>query len=460
MKIKLFAGREKALVIGIIFMVAVTIVGVTIVIFGTVTPPTTNQEENRTQDQAESKNVTEITAEIQRLEKKSNFTMLIEDFDDLPEFKDGIDLKEKKAKEQILFLLYSNDTEIEKAFKVMQKYGKPSNFTSCDFPTHNTQLEVLLWLAEERDISDYDRIALAIALDYGAVLPISDEEVRKELKDYVLDLYDYFVETDAIVPWKIEEYSLEADIALVWGANSIIYPLFFEKVGQYPEGTKYSEIEVPNYYCLKWVEVFRDRRMSKEDFNWLFVDVNTLQEIRGFLTCEMFSEGFKNARVEKIANEIDSMLTHSFDYHTDHPSAEVSYIKVEGKITPGCGLSNPDWQWKHFKEEDRIMGNCRDVTYMNIFFLKSMNIPAIGIGVKSGSFGHHVVASYESSEGLWRITENQKRIIERHTKVSNLFVSRHYPIVWSNWHERIYPTYAYEVLKTLEEGFEIDEVRR
>jgi len=441
-------GKKRVsltLIIGVILVVAVIIAFVVAMLPSPL---------SKTKDHVGSKNVTEITVKIQHLEKNSNFTTLIEDFDDLPKIKDGINLKEKNAVERILLLMKNDDPEIEKAFEVMQKYGRPLNFTNYDFPTHNTQLEVLLWLAEEQEISDYDRIALAIALDYGAVLAISEEEVRKELKVYVLDLYDYFVETDAIVPWAIEEYPLNADIALVWGANSINYPLFFEKVGQYPEGTKYSEIGIPNYYCLKWVEVFSDRRMSKEDFNWLFVDVSTLQEIRGVLTCETFSGGFNNARVEEIANEIDSMLTHSLDYHTDHPSAEVSYIKIEGRITPGCGLSNPDWQWEHFKKEDRIIGNCRDVSYMNIFFLKSLNIPAISIGVKSESLGHQVVAFYEFNEGLWRITENQKRIIERHTKVSNLFVSRHYPIVWSNWHEKMYPRYSYEKLKSLKEGFE------
>ena len=36
-------------------------------------------------------------------------------------------------------------------------------------------MEILLWLAEEQEIKNYDRIALAIALDYGAVLAISEE---------------------------------------------------------------------------------------------------------------------------------------------------------------------------------------------------------------------------------------------------------------------------------------------
>lgn len=442
MKTKTFSGSEKALIIGIIFTVAVTIV--CIAMLGMVTPPGALPKGNETEKEV----------------NYSNFTTLIEDFNDLPEIKDGIDLKERNAKEKILFLLRSDDPEIEKAFEVMQKYGRPSNFTNYDFPAHNTQLEVLLWLAEEREISDYDRIALAIALDYGAVLAISDEEVRKELKDYVLNLYDYFVETDLLVPWDIRAYPLEADIALVWGANGINYPLFFEKKNQYPEGTKYNEIGIPNYYDLNWIVVFRDEKMNEEDFDWLFVDVSTLKEIRAFLLHEMSSEGLKGLRVNGVSERVDSMLCGSLEYYTDKPSAEVSYIEVEGRITPGCGLSNPDWQWKHFKEKSSIVGNCRDVTCMNIFFLKSLNIPAIGFTVRLGlSFGHQLFVFYDyEKESLWRITSNQGRIIDLHVRDSKLQVGNYFPVVWSNWYDKIYPAYGNDELKTLEEGFEIHEV--
>ena len=441
MKTKTLAGREKALIIGIIF--TVTVIIVCIAMLGMVTLPSTPPKG----DETEKVNY-------------SNFTILIEDFNNLPEIKDGIDSKEKNAKEKILFLLRSDDPEIEKAFEVMQKYGRPSNFTNYDFPAHNTQLEVLLWLAEEREISDYDRIALAIALDYGAVLAISDEEVRKELKDYVLNLYDYFVETDLLVPWDIRAYPLEADIALVWGANGINYPLFFEKKNQYPEGTKYNEIGIPNYYDLNWIVVFRDEKMNEEDFDWLFVDVSTLKEIRAFLLHEMSSEGLKGLRVNGVSERVDSMLCGSLEYYTDKPSAEVSYIEVEGRITPGCGLSNPDWQWKHFKEKSSIVGNCRDVTCMNIFFLKSLNIPAIGFTVRLGlSFGHQLFVFYDyEKESLWRITSNQGRIIDLHVRDSKLQVGNYFPVVWSNWYDKIYPAYGNDELKTLEEGFEIHEV--
>jgi len=199
--------------------------------------------------------------------------------------------------------------------------------------------------------------------------------------------------------------------------------------------------------------------MSKDDFDWLFVDISTLREIREFLMRDMSSTGFEEVRVKEIANEIDSMLTHSREHYTYYPSTEISYIEVEGRITPGCALSNPDWQWKRFKQKRRIMGNCADVSSTNDFFLKSLNIPAFVIGVHSGSFWHRVIAFYDYEEGgLWRITENQKGIIESHVKAPKLSVDNYFPIVWCNWHEKIYLAYSYDELKNLEEGFEIDEV--
>ena len=432
-QIELSEGWKKALVL---CMIAITIGCVIIVMPGMVAPPT--QEEN------------------------NNFTTLIKDFDDLPDIKDGIDPEEMTAKARILLLLQSDDPEIKRAFKIMQEYGRPSNFTNYDFPTHNTQLEVLLWLAEEREISEYDRIALAIALDYGAVLAISDEEVKNTLKDYVLNLYDYFVETDMIVPWDIKEYSLEEDIALVWGANGINYPLFFEEVGQYPEGTKYSKIGVPRHYNLNWIDAFRDDKMGMGDFNWLFVDVGTLREIREFLMHDMFSREFEKTGIDAISSGLDFMLVRSTDYYTDYPSDEVHYVEIEDKITPGCGLSNPDWHWEHFKEEGRIVGNCRDVACMSGFFMKSLGIPAITIFLKSNSFWHRVVVFYNIDVDLWKITDNQQETIECHVKTPYLRVEREFPILWRNWHGDVHPACCYEELKeeleSLKDGVEIDEV--
>jgi hypothetical protein len=391
----------------------------------------------------------------------SNFTLLIEDLNNLPELKDRVDFKEQSARREVLLLMESDDPEIAKGFMVMQLYGKPSNFTSYEFPPYNTQLEVLFWLAEARELSEYGRIALAIALDYGAVLGISNEAVRDDLKDYVVALYDYFVETNGLVPWEMEKYPLEADVALAWGANGINHPLFFETKNQYPEGTTYSEIGITDYYELTWIEVFSEEKMNEKDFDWLFVDVSTLKEMRAFLLQEQFCEGLEDFRVDSIAEDVDTLLSYSLVYHTDNPTAEVSYIEVGGELTPGCGLSNPDWQWAHFKEKGSIIGNCRDVTCMNIFFLKSLNVPAIGFKVRSisSSFGHQIVVFYDyGNTSLWRCTSNQAKIIRQHVTESKLLVGNYYPIVWSNWHELTYPQYGHELLKTLETGFEISKM--
>ncbi|MCW3135709.1 MAG: hypothetical protein N2V77_02045 [Canidatus Methanoxibalbensis ujae] len=81
----------------------------------------------------------------------SNFTSLLKDFNSLPEIKDGIDLKERDAKEKISFLLLrSDDPEVEKAFEVLQKYGRPSNFANYEFPAHNSWRCFYGWLRSRR----------------------------------------------------------------------------------------------------------------------------------------------------------------------------------------------------------------------------------------------------------------------------------------------------------------------
>ena len=105
-------------------------------------------------------------------------------------------------------------------------------------------------------------------------------------------------------------------------------PLFFEKKNQYPEGTKYNEIGIPNYRNLNWIVVFGDKKMNEEDFDWLFVDVSSLKEIRAFLLHEMSSKGLKGLRVKGVSGEW--ILCSVVLLNTDKPSAEVSYIEVEG----------------------------------------------------------------------------------------------------------------------------------
>ena len=150
------------------------------------------------------------------------------DLENLPDIVDGISSEEKTGKDRILGLLNTEDMEVKQAFFIMAEYGTSQDTFEYSVPEYNTQLEVLLWLTEKRDISGHERLAMAIALDYGSVLAICEDDVKNKLKKYIVDIYDYFIETDNLVSWNVGEYSLEALVPLVWGADSIGTTHFFD----------------------------------------------------------------------------------------------------------------------------------------------------------------------------------------------------------------------------------------
>nr|WP_321430973.1 hypothetical protein [uncultured Methanolobus sp.] len=389
----------------------------------------------------------------------SGFLSLKNDLENLPEVIDGISPEENIAKERIFILYESEDPEVKQAFGIMEEYGVPVHTFNYRMPDYNTQLEILFWLAEKRDITTHKRLASAIALDYGAVLSICEDDVKEDLKIYVLAMYDYFIETGEIVSLDTEKYSLESNIALVWGADSISSPYFFEAENQYPEGTTYGDINsIYSPIYPDWAVTFCYRQMNLEDFEWYFVETDTLEEMREFLLSEKFStENVSGSDFENIADSIDVMLSSSLEYYGDYLSAELNYIPVDGKITPGCGISNPDWQWEYFRNNGHIIGCCRDVACMDTFFLKSINIPCAKVSIHWDSFGHQIVVFNDAeNSSIWRIPPHQQYVLDHNINNSEVFLSNYYPVGWLNWHNiLLFPPRSYESLRDLEDGFDI-----
>ncbi|MFB6215342.1 MAG: hypothetical protein ABEI54_05655, partial [Candidatus Bipolaricaulia bacterium] len=170
--------------------------------------------------------------------------------------------------------------------RLIANYGTPAEPESgdkfnYDLPDYNVQAKILLWLAKDKALDDkYDRLALALALDYGIVLTFGNDQVDERVLDYVSNLYDYFKETDKQLaslerPWRCSQYPLDALMLLGWGASGIRYPTFFERVGEEPG-------ENPSHHY--WNDEFDDRRMKVWEFKWLFVAVDVLQEMRGWMS--------------------------------------------------------------------------------------------------------------------------------------------------------------------------------
>ena len=203
---------------------------------------------------------------------------------------------------------------------------------------------------------------------------------------------------------------------------------------------------------------FNSNKLTQEDFEWYFVDVSSLEEMRSFLLYDKYEcEELSISEFEKIANDIDQMFAFSLEVHNDYYAAEIEYIEVDGQITSGCGLSNPDWHWNHFKQNGHIIGCCRDVACMDTFLLKSINIPSTKISVHWDTFDHQIVVFYDwDNNSSWKISPYQISVLERNINGDELFLSNFYPIIWSNWHDSIaFPPRSYELLPELKDGFDI-----
>ena len=123
---------------------------------------------------------------------------------------------------QVTYLaLNATNPETKEAFELMIKGGKanPSDF-SYSIPQYNTELQILYWLAAHRQLKHDDTLALAIAISNGIWITIGDQSVQLSLKKDVVDLLDYFRDTDrlqqALGYPRLEQMPLEAKIALAW----------------------------------------------------------------------------------------------------------------------------------------------------------------------------------------------------------------------------------------------------
>jgi hypothetical protein len=132
------------------------------------------------------------------------------------------DLRNETALAQIAYLaLDSSNPEVKEAIDLIVKGGKanPSDFR-YDTPHYNTELQVLYWLASQRQFKYEDTLALAISMSNGFWVTIGDASVQQKVRGDVVDLLDFFRETDKLQQTlgysTLEQLPLEAKVALAW----------------------------------------------------------------------------------------------------------------------------------------------------------------------------------------------------------------------------------------------------
>ena len=241
---------------------------------------------------------------------------LTDDLQQIELVKGTVDPKAKETLKAVIQASESDD-ELRKGLYLIDEYGIPDKTRfKYPVPAYNTQLSVLLDLLKDADISPgYYRVSLAAGIDYGAVEAIGSKEVRANLPNYVKEQVVYTVETDRLlkkngVGWQVADYPLEADIILLWGAAGTMRP--------YPYSNK-DEKYPPDYQPWRhpsWESEFYGSQMGITDFEWSFVSIRTLQEMRD----EMVAKGIPRTLTEYFAAGYKGKYNEYRDVKTNYRS--------------------------------------------------------------------------------------------------------------------------------------------
>jgi len=382
--------------------------------------------------------------------------------------KGPVDAKAKGALKAIIKASESDD-ELRKGISLIDEYGIPekSRF-KYPVPAYNTQLSVLLDLLGDSDITpEYYRVSLAAGIDYGAVEAIGNKDVQAILKDYVREQVAYTIETDRIlknqgVRWQAADYPLQADIILLWGTAGTMRP--------YPYGNN-DEKYPPDYQPWRhpsWESEFYGSRMEAADFEWSFVSLKTLQEMRD----EMVAKGIPPTLDEYIGAGYKGKYNAYRDVKTNYRS----FVNTTaGKPVYSRDRTNVNLDWENYRKtgvfdsacysgdlfSHGINENaCYDKPLDEKTLSRSVNVAALlGAAVKNRedgvtitTFTHiPVLFTFDSNGSVLRAYPGEKNIVDKynraishHTHIASesnrLVLENIYyafiQIPWSNYAER------------------------
>lgn len=296
----------------------------------------------------------------------------------------------ERAKQSLdrMVQLAEDDYEVRKGLYLINNFGHPNKRTfRYKVPDSNTQLFVLGKLLEKGIPEGYETIALGAALDYGTVITIGDDEVDKEIIDYVYNMVKFIEETDKIIRekganWQAKNYPLGAAIVLAGGAMSNQHINFYGK-----------------RLMRSWEDVFSKKQMEKFEFDWMFISFDTIKEQRDYLLKELFM--VPNPNLGYSMYEVDNLVFRYLDHHD-----LLKTMIVNGQKVRKGHLVNPNYQWKLFKDKNRFYGDCLDWADESSSLGESINISAIrGCVVDSVDpdwTQHRFVMYYEPKENVWR----------------------------------------------------------
>jgi hypothetical protein len=330
--------------------------------------------------------------------------------------------------------------EIAKGLYLIDNFGHPNAamFTH-QVPEYNTQLHVLGRLLELGVPEGYEVAAVAAGLDYGSLWTMADEDVRTLIPDYAHRVLGFQAETDDVLrqgrlesnggktlfrpaAWQASDLPLEAQIALIWGAPGNYYSMSKEEAARI--GYDWDALKVKLWVGYR--EVFSGRPMSLVDFDFLFVDLSTLEAI----SAHLLSNDFLKDDLNSLSGSIYQFaMNDNLDYIWPE---ELELVKTGGREVYNGYVCNMDWQWGQFKNFSRFVGGSGDA-YIHTYFLKSVNVAGI-----TPVRNVHQSGYYDCFDHMWKASDREIQVDPgiRGRVDSRLGWNK---VPWSNWHINPHP---------------------
>jgi hypothetical protein len=318
------------------------------------------------------------------------YVQLGQELQELPDYSNAT------AVAEITYLaLNATNPEVKEAFELMLKGGTadPSDF-HYPIPQYNTELQILYWLANGRQLKYDDTLALAIAMSNGIWVTVGDGSVQAQIKKDAVELLDFFRETDALQQslgyLQLEQMPLEAKVALAWlGADAA-------KGG--PHGIWGSQTKHDS----------TEQRLTMAGYEWDNVNVTILRQMRD----RMKEMGWISQNIDQtVANVEDYFFFSGFDEHFKYVSSWDSTIQVNGETVASRNLNNANFEFSYYSQHGYAIGVCTDEMTLVNAFLKSWGIATLPFGAYwfAGNWydGHIATMYYEPVSRTWKLAPYQ-----------------------------------------------------
>jgi len=308
------------------------------------------------------------------------------------------DLKNATAVAKITYLaLNATNPEVKEAFELMIKGGTPDprDFT-YSVPTYNTELQILYRLACQNDFKRDDTLALAVAMVNGLWVTMGDQEVRNAVYRDASDLLSFFRETNE---WQrcsgavqLERFPLEAKICLAWRGN-------YAAMSGRPQ-------HLPS---------FKKSKLPKWTYDWLTVNKASLLRMRE----EVIRRGWYSVD----ANSLIANLEYFFYFDKGGKAGASTHwvyeggdevITVENRTTVNHDMSNADFVFQFFLENEYAFGDCGDETTLVDALAKSVGVAtdpvSYGVWYENSMIRHVWTMYYDPISGSWKSYGRQASI--------------------------------------------------